>query len=212
MTNNAIVEQVFKTYNISKLIKKLISNSSLDKSSEDLEQYIYLQLLEMDNIKLNKLYETNLVAYITNLIKNQRNIPVYSTYGKYYKIIETENVKPEQLTNEDEYDYRMDFIYSELCRFDIYGKSGLTQSEEKLSMCYELYKFKIQKNYSLFKLAKHFHCRLVTVVEMIKYAQKNIKNRYDDNFDNDTFKFMEYNNSKWFWTSTGIQKETKQVK
>jgi len=74
MTNQEIVEQVFNTYKVRSMIKKLIKNSTLDDSFKDLEQIIYCQLLIMDNEKLNHLFNSDgLRRWINQIIKNQRN-------------------------------------------------------------------------------------------------------------------------------------------
>jgi len=105
-TNNEIVEIIKKTYKIKQLIEKVINNSYLSGSSDDMEQYIYEHLLNMNNTKLNKLFNTGryikithgkneLRKYICALIKNNRNY-----YRSYYNLFLRLNDNYEQYFEE----------------------------------------------------------------------------------------------------------------
>lgn len=214
MTNNEIVEIVYREYNLHKLIVDMINNSSLDKSCDDLEQYIYLLLLEMSNKKLNLLYENNwLKQFISQIIKNQRNLSKYSEYGKY-KISESievgdtgefdkwkddHNIKNNlvrlvdgrlkiEISDEDieSHDYIKDikihFMYSELDRYN--NKDNLTEYEIRIARCYDLYRMKLNRRYTLTQLANHFHCSRSKVATIIRFAKEKIKERYVIYFTN----------------------------
>ena len=74
MTNQQIVDKVYRTYKVKCMIIKMIGQSTLDNSCDDLEQHIYTILLLMDNEKLNYLYLTKgLKKWISQIIRNQRN-------------------------------------------------------------------------------------------------------------------------------------------
>ena len=96
MTNNEIVDYVYRHYKIGSLIRKIISTSDLDDSYKDLEQYIYVLLLEMENNKLNELYnKKKLRHWVSQVILNQRNYnSAYPSknngvYNKYFKLSAT---------------------------------------------------------------------------------------------------------------------------
>ncbi len=74
MTNEEIVIDVFRTYDVPKLIKKLIKTSTMDDSYKDLYQITLTILLLTDNKKLNHLYHNDgLRKWISQIIKNKRN-------------------------------------------------------------------------------------------------------------------------------------------
>lgn len=198
MTNNEIVEYVYHHYKILDLIKKLIPKSIFDRSCDDLEQYIYLKLLETNNEVLNELFESGvgyairspknkLGIYISKIILNQRNLQKYSEYGKY-------KISDDKLIEENEiegHDFRIDFIFDELSKYE-FCSTGLTPEELKISMCYELYKFKIQRNYTIPQLAKHFKCSVSSINLILRYAKKSIRDSYENNFDYDPLFDVEY--------------------
>lgn len=149
MTNNDIVETVYRTYNLKNLIIHLINDSINDYSCDDLEQYIYLLLLEMDNERLNEMFCNNdLKKFITQIILNQRNLTKYSEYGKFkvnnnyeeeyvlgdYDFIDEETIDSYyyQDMEVDREELRIFFVYDELNRFS-FTDTGLTSDELKLS-------------------------------------------------------------------------------
>jgi len=82
MTNNEIVEIVFRKYNLKGMVTKLISESGLDESGDDLVQYVCEFLLNMDNQLINDIYfRKELKKYINRIILNQRNY-----YRSFYNI------------------------------------------------------------------------------------------------------------------------------
>ena len=82
MTNNDIIKYIIKEIDVKKLIRKNIYNSDYGDRTSDLEQYIYLKLLDKNNIYLNKIYdEGTFTNYIAKIILNQRNCP-NSYYNK----------------------------------------------------------------------------------------------------------------------------------
>lgn len=175
----------------------------MDKSCDDLEQYIYLLLLEMDNNRINQLYHRNeLRKFISQVIKNQRNLIKYSEYGKF--IVGSESTGNNNIYQDDDnHDYikdmKIDFIYRELNRYEFAG-TGLTSMELKISSCYEVYKLKLKRGYTLKTLANHFNVSRSTIAEMIKFAKEKIKERWNEYFDSGNYdvdyKFMEYINNQ----------------
>jgi hypothetical protein len=186
MTNNEIVEIVYRTYNIRKHIVKLIKNSIIDGSCDDLEQYIYLSLLELDNNILNDIYFNNkLMIYIWNLIRNQRNEYKNHEYGKY-KINSMENFN--DIIDEEEFDYELkvdnkhNWLMNELDKYE-FAASGLTSDELRTSACYEIIKLKIRKKYTKAELARHMNCSCSQISLILRYGKQKIKESYDINFN-----------------------------
>lgn len=106
MTNNEIIEKICKQ----KLVPHLISNitKTQNESLKDLEQDIYLSLLEMDNEKLNGIYERNqLTFWIVRMLQNQIhsvNSPYYTKYRKF--LLLSDNPMPDNdndVINDDEW-------------------------------------------------------------------------------------------------------------
>lgn len=82
MTNNEIVEYIYKTFSI----KALCRNCGLNSGIDDMVSYVYMVLLEYDNVKLNYLYELKLLKpFVIRVILNQRN-DKNSVYNRMFKI------------------------------------------------------------------------------------------------------------------------------
>jgi len=204
MTNNDIVEEVYRTYKLKTLITNLICNSRIDGSYEDLEQYVYLILLKMNNKTINRLYDTGigleiddprneLRSFISRIIINQRNLSKKgfksNEYNKY-KLNSCE-FTGDEIENEDyDYDYDLDrktendliWLRKELNRYEL--TTGLTNDEINIQGYYRFMKLKLNRNYTVSQLAKHMNCSIGKVVMYLRYARKNIKKNYDDTFNN----------------------------
>lgn len=84
MTNNEIVEYIYREIDIKKLIR-IYSRSNGNIASDDFEQTLYLILLEYDNDKLNYIFKADKLTHlIVGIIRNQNN-DIYSIYNKIHK-------------------------------------------------------------------------------------------------------------------------------
>ena len=87
MTNEQILIAFMQQYNVKKLIEKNIHKSRYH-SSEDLQQYIFIELLKRPNEVLVEWYEKKiLVKIVVRIILNQRNYS-HSYYNKQLKIVD----------------------------------------------------------------------------------------------------------------------------
>jgi len=181
MTNNEIVEQVYQTYKLKSLIKKMIRESSLDESFKDMEQLIYFQLLKMDNEKLNGLFNRNeLIKWISQIIRNQRNY--YKNEYQKNKLFEhalpTHNELGRLYT---EHNFLLDWLDEELNKFD--WNKDMTKEELVSAGEYEIMKFYLSSGYSMSRIAKLFNCSTTKINQMILSAKNNIKESYDKTFE-----------------------------
>lgn len=85
-------------------IQEIINNMSIKQNDkDDLEQEIYMILLEYDEEKIIELYnKKQLKWFIIKVIKNQyysKNSPYYAKYKKYYQYVDSEEIK----NNEQEF-------------------------------------------------------------------------------------------------------------
>ena len=191
MTNNEIVIKVFKEYKVSEMIKKNIDNSVNDKTYQDLEQYIYLSLLEMSNEKLLNLYKSNkLNLYIVGIVIQQRN--QYRTYyNRKLKAITNYNgntiynieLKEDELEiqNETEYNYEFDdkivFIEKELSLYKL-DHSGLTYEEMRAGAEYFYLKEYLTTGIGRRELAKKYNINNSTLYTLLRSGKKRIRDRY----------------------------------
>lgn len=188
LSNNEIVDYVYRNYKIGGLIRRLIKNSVIDESFMDLEQYIYLLLLEMENKRLNDLYnKKKLRQFICRIIIYQRNYnskfpsKTNGIYNKYFKITGVDPV-PDSYS-EDKHDFRIDFIYNELEKVP-FGTTGLTNNEMRKMLSYEILKYYIEKGISMTAVAKKFGLCRTTTRTLIIEAKNNIRIEYERNYDN----------------------------
>lgn len=139
MTNNEIILWVYNNINIDKFIEKVISSSRLEDNDKDLKQYIYLTLLDYDNLKLNGLYENKVLPqFIMQIILNQRNY--YKSYYNFYLKIKDQKLDID-IPNEEDYDFEFDkklkFINKELKKY-IGRRKNLNKDQEYEMLCYEI--------------------------------------------------------------------------
>ena len=188
MNNNSIVEEVCKSYQIKLLIKVLINDSDRDESINDLEQYIYLYLLEMDNDKLNFYYKNDkLRNYISSLIKNQRNLTKYSEYNKN-RLWEHQIINENYTDDPDDTDDRLEFVYSYLDRMEsLWTLSGITEELKNIALSFSIYKYYIINNISQRELFKRiWWIDKTKILRMIKFTKNKILEEYDNFIHNDT--------------------------
>lgn len=90
------------------VIREIIDNmrvSSID--ADDLEQEVYMILLEYDKDKIVEMYEKKQLKYfIIGIIQRQYNSktsPFYKKYKKYYTIVDANVLNNEEINEEDDY-------------------------------------------------------------------------------------------------------------
>lgn len=186
LTNNEIVEFVNRKIDISTVVKKNIQNSITDGSFQDLSQYIYLKLLQMDNGKLNDLYERKLLGpYIVRMVLNQRNDPYKNT--AYYNecVIQNNEIINDAVMSEMEDDSdlvkkeQLEFLEYILNKYDVAEVSGYTVKQNWEFGSIELLKMNYNRGHSIESLSKAFKMPRRTVFETLKYAKAVIKNEYE---------------------------------
>ena len=190
MTNNQILIKVFKEYKVAETIKKLIEQSVNDKTYQDLEQYIYIALLEMNNEKLLKLYKNNeLKNFIVGIIMNQRNqnrtyynrkLKNITNYnGNSFSYIEYDEELIENVDEKynHELDDKIEFIEHELNSYKL-DHSGLTYDEMRAGVEYFFLKEYIKSGLSIRELAKKHLKNRSTVYTLINSGRKRIKEKY----------------------------------
>jgi len=134
MTNQDIVNYVYKNYNVLKLVRKLIRNSKDTHIDGEIEQYIYMELLVMDNKKLEEMFLNNkLKNYICRAIINQRNSGRYLNKFIKNNLIEYVDELPEVEENDDKFDYRADFLFDELESINWYSIKNILDPRKIIS-------------------------------------------------------------------------------
>lgn len=191
MTNNEIVEYVYNTdhINIKQLINNVIAYSLNDGSDDDLEQYIYMKLLETDNDKLNYLYEHKLLGhYINRMVFNQRNY-YRSNYNLYYKIKLTPDFEYIEAVNEKDLKYDdhsnrellefVDYMLNDKYDFRNFDKfSNIDKIKYGALQIYKTYTDKKRKH-TIDTLCVSLRLSRNVVVDLIKYAKEIIRIEYE---------------------------------
>lgn len=100
---NSIMTEVYET----KLVKDIITNMKVSAIDyDDLEQEIYMILLEYNKQKIIELYNNNQLKYfIVGIVQRQYNSitsPFYKKYKKYYSIIDANVINKDDLNEDDE--------------------------------------------------------------------------------------------------------------
>lgn len=192
MTNNEIVEIVYRTYKVQRDIKNMARESVNDNSYKDLEQYIYYELLRMSNEKLNDIYNNNkLNVYIWNMIRNQRNY--YKNEYQKTRFKDSPELN-DNIVYIDEYVFDYEWLDYELNKFD--WNKPWTKKEEKMALEYEMFKFYITSNYSMKKIAGLWNCSVSKIQTIINHAKKNIKKSYIANYEKWNEQWTNENNIK----------------
>ena len=208
-SNNEIVKIVYEKYKINSLIRTMITNSYKDSSCDDLEQYIYEQLLKMKNERLNVIYESGkLRNFISQIIKRQRDGGLkkkyaeraYNTeYSKNFRINgkfqiddmdgDTSSSKAALLVyDEPEYDYsydvKMDFVQERLNEYiSMWSMTGLTKQQELLALGAKMIVFYIDRGLRLEDLGNSFGVCRQTIYQKIVNIKKQIKTEYKRKYD-----------------------------
>ena len=203
-TNNEIVEIVYRTFKVKQLIVKMIDYSTCDKSCDDLEQYIYEQLLKKPNKQLNQLYnDKKLRNYISQIILHQRNGGVElkdcrktSTYHKLFRLGEWNEITNEEYKDDvydEEFDIKSDFVNSELNKYlGYWNLTGLTREDERLALGAKFLTFVVDRKMKMIELVPMMNnskdIKKASMVKNIWNIISDLKKRivYDyDNFNND---------------------------
>lgn len=86
MTNNDIVDSLARACLVERIINRIVGGKFVE-NYQDLSQYIYIKLLEMDNERLSLMYEQGKIRYyISGMVTRQifsRNSNFYKEYGRY---------------------------------------------------------------------------------------------------------------------------------
>lgn len=203
-TNNEIVEIVYRTYKIKSLILKMVDYSNHDKSCDDLEQYIYEQLLRKPNNQLNQLYNDNkLRNYISQIISHQRNGGVElkdnrktSVYHKQFKLGNNQQITNEEYEDDlynNDIDNKFDFINNELGRYiSWWGLTGLTRSDERLALGAKFLTFTIDRKIKMIELVPLMNniknvktsSMLKNIWNIISDLKKKLRDDFNNNNDN----------------------------
>jgi hypothetical protein len=190
------VEDVAKNYKVKGLVSKLIDYSVKDHSNDDLCQYIFEQLLIMDNKKLNSMYQdgintsnpnkqsTKLRNFISQMIKMQRNggKGQGTDYKKYFHIKDTNETFYDHIDipdSQEEYDHTIDMIVDYInIKSDMGEEYYYSSSELKLILAFTLLKKYYNSDFTLKKLASHLGLSVSTVNKLIRLAKDDILVHY----------------------------------
>ena len=86
MTNNDIVDSLARECLVERIINRIVGGKFVE-NYQDLSQYIYIKLLEMNNERLSLMYEQGKIRYyISGMVTRQifsRNSNFYKEYGRY---------------------------------------------------------------------------------------------------------------------------------
>ena len=168
-SNNQIVEYVFRNFKLRELIKTMIRNSVNDGSIGDLEQYIYLELLQMDNERLLILFESNkLRPFISQIIKRQ------NFNGSFYRTVCIKEKPSVEFLNieENEYDFLGDILFVFIKSQTEFSETKIYSDEEvkKILSFTLLDKYLISKR-SMRQLSKSLNIPRKTISILINFAK-----------------------------------------
>lgn len=99
---NKIITEVYEK----EIVKEIISNMKVNlMDADDLEQEIYMILLEYNKNKIIELYNNKQLRYfIIGIIQRQYNSktsPFYKKYKKYYSIVDENVINSMEITEEE---------------------------------------------------------------------------------------------------------------
>lgn len=179
MTNTEIVHIVFRTMKIKQLVANIVHEIQY---RDDMEQYVYLYLMEMPNIKLNKIYNGGkLRNYIAITLKNNSKFNGYKSknYINYVRLIADTEETFYNLYDESDRSYldRIEWVEQYIInKSQIY--TGMTQKQMRLATTMNIYKFYIEHKVSMSEIGNRFNMSETTVWTFIKEAKKKIRNEY----------------------------------
>lgn len=175
-SNNYIVTRVKLQYDLSNRIKSMIHSSEQLQTYSDLEQHIYEILLNMDNERLNILYEDNkLRSFISQIIKNQRNIK-YSYYSKI--LLNHDELSDYDSPEIDEHNYKIDFVIDLIESIDFF-LTGQTQSQLRKDMSLTILKLYIIEEEPKWKLCNKYQIGISTLNLLIKDGKRYIREAWE---------------------------------
>ena len=193
-SNNYIVNDVARNYQIKGLITRMIDYSSKDKSNDDLTQYIYEYLLNYDNNKLNQMYQsgintknpnkqsTKLRNFISQIILNARSGGVNGTSHPYQKELRLKERGDywfewhDDLADNETYDPTADIIieYINIKANMIDGKE-YSSDQLKTILSFTLLKKYFLSDLTQVELAKHLGLSRLTIGKLLKSAREDVK-------------------------------------
>lgn len=102
---NTIIKEIYEE----NIVKDIITNMRVKSNDvDDLEQEIYMILLEYNQDRIIELYEKNQLKYfIVGIISRQYNSktsPFYKKYKKYYTLIDGNYINNEDVMEDDNND------------------------------------------------------------------------------------------------------------
>lgn len=182
MTNNKIVEFVYKNIDIDKFINKVIDTNQMEQNGGDLKQYIYLTLLEYNNEKLNNLYKNKVLPqFVMQIILNQRNY--YKSYYNSYLKNNNYELKydiEDVIEEKDDSDDKINYIQKELRKY-VGKRNGLNKEQEYYMLCLEIYRIYSTRDITIKQLSKNLDINYRTVLRLMKFAKDTIRNNYKNN-------------------------------
>jgi hypothetical protein len=177
-SNSDIVEYIFRNFRLQELIKKMIRSSAYDCSCYDLEQYIYLELLQMDNERLLILFESEkLRPFISQMILRQRN---NGSFYRTVRIIDKQISDSYKDLTSEEYDYYGDILYIYIkSQTEFLETKSYSDEEVKKILSFTLLdKFLISKR-SMRQLSKSLNIPRKTISILINNAKELTMNWWD---------------------------------
>jgi hypothetical protein len=107
MSFNDVIEELYSNG----VVREIIDNIGVrSDAADDLEQEIYMILLEYDQDKIMGMYEKGqLKFFIVRIVNNQwfsKTSPFYKKYKKYYSLIDEGSVNSDDVC--DDYDYQFE--------------------------------------------------------------------------------------------------------
>ncbi len=174
-SNNEIVTVVYKQYNIPKLCKTMIAASRLDQSCDDLSSYIYEKLLQMDNTRLNTIFNNNkLRNFCSQIIARQRNgAGGGSEYTLRLKIHEKPLDQYPRETPDEPYDYQPDLIMNYISEKSEYLESN-NYSKDQINeiLSFNILHKYLTSNLSMRHLAVTLHMNRMVISKLINSAKE----------------------------------------
>jgi len=187
LTNNEIVTFVYRNYKLKNLITYMIDYSIKDDSCYDLEQYIYEQLLKMNNVRLNTIYNSKkLRNFISQMIKMQRNGGKdgnNTEYANYLRIKNTNETFWEHNDIEDTptYDKSIDYIVIYIDKkCEMCDDATYTSDELRTILSFTILKKYYLSDLTQIKLAKHLGLSRSTINTLMRSAKANIRLYWDE--------------------------------
>jgi len=181
LSNNEIVEFVYRNFKVKQLINKMISASIREQNNSDLEQFIYEYLLNYNNVKLNRIHNDNkLRQFISQIILRQRNggngdSNTYYTSELKLKSGNEFYFDHYDLPEEDTYNVAIDIIIEYIDKMsEMDDSQKYTSDQLKYILAFTLLKKYFMSDLTQSKLAEHLKLSRLTVSKLLKLAREDI--------------------------------------